>query len=248
MTIKMMISTSKMSMSGTTLGVDNAPWPSPPTSIPIAILLWAQGKSISAGRGAAPGGIRRGFKQSANEWQKALQFQRSRTGHRASRPSVRRRTRSWHTLLHLLGQQPKLIDTGRTDLVDNGDDITVFGSSITLHVNGLVNAIGDAILDLTGKVFLLHLCVANENPAIASNGHDNGVVLVGVLHFAGILDGSHVDGHVLGEQRSDHHKDDEQDEHNVRHRYDVGGRHLRADYWLISHGLPQFTSSRRGAG
>src|SRR6266849_10026333 len=45
MTIKMMISTSKMSISGTTLGVDNAPWPSPPTSIPIAILLWAQGQA-----------------------------------------------------------------------------------------------------------------------------------------------------------------------------------------------------------
>src|SRR5207247_11335098 len=41
MTMKIMISTSRMSINGTTLGDESAPPFSPPTSIPIASLLWA---------------------------------------------------------------------------------------------------------------------------------------------------------------------------------------------------------------
>src|SRR6266849_4875834 len=46
MTMKMMISTSRMSISGTTLGVAIAPPFSPPTSIPIASLLVACARAI----------------------------------------------------------------------------------------------------------------------------------------------------------------------------------------------------------
>src|SRR5437867_8375739 len=46
MTMKMIISTSRISMSGTTLGVAIAPPFSPPTSIPIASLLVACARAI----------------------------------------------------------------------------------------------------------------------------------------------------------------------------------------------------------
>src|SRR5215470_16388830 len=148
MTMKMMINTSKMSMSGTTFGVANAPWLSP-TSIPIASLLWARGRAspLAVGpRRVGSGAVR--TISSANEWQ--TQFDSSCSLAAARRSSIRRRTRSWRGLFHLLRQQTKLIDSSRADLVHNRDDVTILCASIAPDEHRLVQTAGDAILDLTG--------------------------------------------------------------------------------------------------
>src|ERR1700691_4730494 len=63
------------------------------------------------------------------------------------------RRRRWCSLaLILLGQQTKLINTGGTDFIDNCNDIAVFRPSVALHVNGLVEAVGNAILDLASEI------------------------------------------------------------------------------------------------
>src|SRR5438034_1280847 len=68
MTMKIMISTSRMSINGTTLGDESAPPFSPPTSIPIASLLWAWDRAApQAHRRLAMGMDVGGEKKSANE-------------------------------------------------------------------------------------------------------------------------------------------------------------------------------------
>src|SRR2546430_265860 len=161
-------------------------------------------------------------------------------GERCKR-TIRRSIRGWRRssrffLLVFLGEQTELIDTGRANLIDNGDNVAVLGASIALDVNGLVNTGRDAILDLSGDIFLADLSVAEKNAAIASDGHYYGIVLVGVLHLVGVLRGSQVHLMSLLQHGRDHHENNQQDEHDVGHRNNVGGRHLGADLWLVGHG------------
>src|ERR1700733_3615638 len=65
--------------------------------------------------------------------------------------AVRGRRRRCFALV-LFRKQTKLIDAGRSNLIDNCDNIAVLRSSIALHVDGLVEAVGNAILDLAGQV------------------------------------------------------------------------------------------------
>src|SRR5437016_2170203 len=155
--------------------------------------------------------------------------------------TVRRSIRGWRrssrfTLLVFLGEQTELIDTGRANLIDNGDHVAVLGASIALNVNGLVKTGRDAILDLSGDIFLADLRVAEKNAAIASDGHYDGILLVGVLHLVGVVRGSQVHLMCLLQHGRDHHENNQQDEHDVGHGNNVGGRHLGASLWLVGHG------------
>src|SRR5882762_6788142 len=108
------------------------------------------------------------------------------------RPSIRRWRRRRTILLVFLGEQTELIDAGGANLIDDGDDFAILRASIALHVNGLVKTSGDAILDLTGEIFLGHLSVAKVDFAVAGDGDDDGVVLVRVLHVPGVVGPHHV--------------------------------------------------------
>src|SRR5260370_3341352 len=97
------------------------------------------------------------------------------------------RRRSLRRLLVSLGEQTELIDTGRANLIDNGDHVAVLGASIAFDVNGLVKAGGEAIFNLPGEIGLECLCVAEIDVPIASDSHNDGIVFFGVLHFIGLV-------------------------------------------------------------
>src|SRR5947208_9496101 len=129
---------------------------------------------------------------------------------RTARRSIRGWRRSSRSLLLIfLGEQTELIDTGRANFIDNGDHVAVLGASIALNVNGLVKTGRDAILDLSGDIFLAHLSVAEKNAAIASDGHHDGIVLVGVLHLVGVFRGSQVHLMSLLQHGRDHHENNQ---------------------------------------
>src|SRR2546429_155228 len=66
--------------------------------------------------------------------------------------SIRRgRRRGRRGLFHPLGEQSKLVNTSRTNLVHDGDDVAIFGARIAPHINGLVEPTGQAVLDLDRK-------------------------------------------------------------------------------------------------
>src|SRR5436190_8299962 len=156
---------------------------------------------------------------------------------RTARRSIRGWRRSSRSLLLVfLGEQTELIDTGRANFIDHGDHVALLGASIALNVNGLVKTGRDAILDLSGDIFLAHLSVAEKNAAIASDGHYDGIVLVGVLHLVSVFRGSQVHLMSLLQHGCDHHENNQQDEHDVGHGNNVGGRHLGAGLWLVGHG------------
>src|SRR6266487_1020163 len=208
------------------------------------------GQSASAGHETAPGRIRRGSysgdRKAVNQIsiskrmaQTTLLLEtRSNAGQQALRSSIRgRRRRSCLSFLVPLGEQTELIDTGGANLVDDGDNIAILGARIALDINGLVQPAGKTILDLARQIFLQHLRVAQVYLAVTSNGYDNGVILVGVLHVAWIVRRSQVDLVSLLQHGGDHHEDDQQDEHDVGHGNNVGGRHLWSDLWLVGHGV-----------
>src|SRR6266404_497672 len=144
MSMKMMISTSRRSMSGTTWGVGIAPPLSPPTSIPIASLLVACARAIQ--QAVTPRRVGSGA---------AVENQQTNGTNRKPRSSIRRgRRRSCFVLLVLLGEQTELIDTSRANLVDNGNDVAILRACIALDVNGLVQTSGETILHLARDVFL----------------------------------------------------------------------------------------------
>src|ERR1700687_6147164 len=183
-------------------------------------------QSVSAGHETAPGGIRRG----------ASKDQQTNGANRYYvRSSIRGRRRRT-ILLVFLGEQTELIDAGRANLIDDGDNFAVLRTSIALDVNGLVKAGGDAILDLTGEIFLGHLSVAKVDFAVAGDGDDDGVVLVRILHVPGVVGPHHVHRLALLQHGRDHHEDDQQHEHDVGHGNHVGGRHLGSGYWFVGHG------------
>src|SRR6266568_13151 len=245
MTMKIMISTSKISMSGTTFGVDNEPWPSP-TSIPIASLLRTRSRASPRATQPRRVGIRRGFKSINKRMANTRQKLAARKRPPDPTASISRgRTRGCSRLLHPLGEQPELVHTGGTNLVHHGNDVAVFRPRIASDVNGLVETARYPILDRARDFILGHLGAAKVNPAIASNGYSDRIVLVGILHVAGILGEAEVDRNVLGQHRRDHHKDDQQDEHDVRHGDHIGGRHLCAGLWFVRHGNYLFAPRRR---
>ena len=92
------------------------------------------------------------------------------------------RRRPLFTLV-LLGQKAELIDACGPDFIHDRNHIAVLRSSVALHVHGLVEAIGDAILDLPGDVFFSRLGMAKIDVAIARDRHDDGIILVRILHF-----------------------------------------------------------------
>src|SRR5215472_5232255 len=244
MTMKMMISTSKISMSGTTFGVANAPLFSP-TSIPIASLLRARRRASPqatqprrVGSGAASIRQPTNGKHSVNRRPKTAAFSGS------SIPRGGRR-RSGSSPLQPLGEQSELIHSGGTNLVHDGNDVAVFSPRIASDVDGLIETARYPVLDLTGDFILRHLRTAKVNPAVPGNGYHDGVVLVGILHVSGILGRGQIDRNVLGQHRRDHHKDDEQNEHDVRHGNHIGSGHLSAGLWFVRHGSYLLLAPRR---
>src|SRR6266700_3537155 len=206
------------------------------------------GQSASAGHETAPGGIRRGSysgdREAVNQISKRMAQTtsfletRSNAGQQALPSSIRRRRRrSCLSFLVPLGEQTELIDTGGANLVDDGDNVAILGARIALDINGFVQAAGKTILDLARQIFLQHLRVAKVYLSVTSNGYDNGVIFVGVLHVAGIVLRGQVHLVSLLQHGRDHQEDNQQDKHDVGHGNNVGGRHLWSDLWLVGHGV-----------
>src|ERR1700739_214404 len=142
----------------------------------------------------------------------------------------RRRT----TLFIAFGQQTQLIDAGRANLVDDGDNGAIFGPSIALQVHGLIQLAGNAVLHLSGQVRFLYLGVAKEDISVASNSHHDRIFLVGILHVPGSVGARHIHWLVLLQHGRDDHENDQKHEHDVRHRNDVRRGHLAAHLRLIA--------------
>src|SRR5690348_11419060 len=92
--------------------------------------------------------------------------------------SGRRRRRRPALLFILLGQEAELVDSGGADFVHHRHNIAILGSSVALHVNGLIETSRDHILDLPGDVILGDLGVLQIDRSVSSNRHDNRVILI----------------------------------------------------------------------
>src|SRR5713101_2081291 len=184
------------------------------------------------------------YSESANEW-----YHCSYVSDETQRASIRRwcgcsrHTRCSASLV-LLGERADRIHSRGADFIHHLDDHAVLGAGIALNVDRLVKTSGDAILDLRGDFFLADHDFAKENVATASDRHDDCVILVGILHLQCVVHPGHVYRHVLLQHRSDHHEDDQQNQHDVSHGYDVWSRHLCPDLWLIRHNA-YFLAPRR---
>src|SRR5262249_54367263 len=64
------------------------------------------------------------------------------------------------SLLVPLCEEAELIDARRPDFIHHSHDVTVLGARIALHVYGLVEAVRDAVFNLSGDVFLADRRVA----------------------------------------------------------------------------------------
>src|SRR5215467_10213179 len=132
MTMKIIKSTSKISMSGTTFISAIAPPLFSPTCIPIASLLSAhpcEGRSL----GAAPGGSQRGNgTYCENQRQRMEPSKRSET----SVTTGGRRRRS--SPFRALGQKPQLVHTGGTYLIDDGNHVAILGACIAFEIDRFV--------------------------------------------------------------------------------------------------------------
>src|SRR5437879_4441245 len=124
MTMKMIRSTSKMSISGTTFISAIAPPLLSPTCIPIELLLSAVPSEYRAGR--VP---RRCGKGAAFNRQK-LQQTNGRLNHPRRLIGLRRRRRRCTSLVPF-GQEAHLIDSRGADFIHDRDHITVLGARIT---------------------------------------------------------------------------------------------------------------------
>src|SRR5882762_65135 len=100
----------------------------------------------------------------------------------------------------------------------------------------MVKAGGETILNCRGQFFLGGSGVAHVDGTVAGDGDNDGIVLVRVFHVSRIIGRSQIHRLRLLQHGRDHHKDDQQDEHDVGHGNDVGGRHLSTGLWLVSHG------------
>src|SRR5215472_9626523 len=228
MTMKMIMSTNRMSINGTTFGDAIEPLELP-TSIPIAnspiephVRFCGSGPR-RVGSGAVP----------------QTQQTNDPCGKAKSTASVAR----FGFILRLLRagrfdffrQQTEGVDARGTNLVHGRDHVPILRSRITFHVHGLVQLVGDAVFDLPGDVFFGDLGITQVQRSITGHGDNNGIVLIRVLHFPRIRYRGHVHRHTLLQHGRDHHEDDQQHQHDVGHGNYVRGRHLRAGLWLIGH-------------
>src|SRR3984957_17081708 len=210
MTMKIMMSTRSTSINGTILGSDIEPL-LPPTAIPMEDSFT---KRYQTRTNAAPVAARRRL------------------------IGGRRRRRSGATLpTDFFSQQAKMVNASRADFVHGLDDVAVFGAGIGAHENGLVQAVGDKVLHFAGDFVELNLGAAEIEVAVTGDRDNDGVILVGILHVLGVISLGHVYGNALLQHGSDHHEDDEQHQHDVRHGNNVWGGHNRRCFGLVGHGL-----------
>src|SRR5437763_8156074 len=91
-----------------------------------------------------------------------------------------------------LCQQTDLIDTRRADFVYNGDHVAILGARVALHIDGLFQPAGDAVLHFSGNFFFLDLRVAQENVAVAGNRYDDGILFIGILHVLVVVSSAQI--------------------------------------------------------
>src|SRR5713101_1671859 len=226
MTMKIISSTSRMSISGTTFISAIAPPLLSPTCIPIELLL---GPSLRVIQAIRPRRL----------WESARRRNRKKRPQtndyfEPTLPLVRLRRR-WRRCGSLvpLGQEADLIDACRADFVDDGDHVAILGARVAFHVHGFVQTVGNAVLDLRGDFFLENLGSAKKDVTVASYGDNDGVLFIGILHISSGIRSGQVHRMVLLQHGRDHHEDDQQYEHDIRHRNDVGSRHLTPNLWLV---------------
>src|SRR5579859_2327871 len=215
MTMKIINSTSRMSMSGTTFISAMAPPLLSPTCIPIELSPVGPPLASVAGRGAAP------------SWEPALRGNRKRQQTNVTtrpRPPglIRRRRRRRRSVpLIALRQQPDLIHARGADLIDHRDNVAILGARVALHVHHFFQPVGDAVFHLRHDLFLGDAVAAQEDVAVAGDGHHDGVVFIGVLHVLGVVGARQVHLFAFLQHGGDDHEDDQQHKHDVRHGNDV---------------------------
>src|SRR5277367_1845983 len=248
MTMKMMSSTSKMSISGTMFISAIAPPLFSPTDIPIVNLLSAcvpralqAIKPRQVGSGAAL------LTQQTNDANMSGTFRTTFSRGSITRWSggARWRRRCPAFLLILFRQKAELIDARGADFIHHRDNIAILGPCIALHVDSFIETGGQHVFDLPGDIFLGDLGVLKVDSSVSRDRYDNRVILVGILHLVRIVDPGHIHRQALLQHRRDDHEDDQQDEHDVGHGNNVRRRHLSSDFWFIAHGLPYFFAPRR---
>src|SRR5207248_1722504 len=71
--------------------------------------------------------------------------------------------------LFLLGEQPKIINAGRADIIDHFYDRTVLGASISAHINALVDPIRKPVFNLLRQLVGSDLVIAEEDLTVTHN-------------------------------------------------------------------------------
>src|SRR5580698_2407109 len=156
--MKMISSTSRMSISGTTFISAIAPPLLSPTLMPMAtspvsLLRFELCRPVSRAVWESARPLKH---QQTNENKLQLHntdsIQRPNSGLVSGWIPRRRRWRFRSALLVLFREQADLIHTGGADFVDNRNDIAVFRTLIALHVHGLIETVRQLILDLIGQI------------------------------------------------------------------------------------------------
>src|SRR5208282_4011564 len=108
--------------------------------------------------------------------------------------------------------------------------------AVAVEKYGLVGAGGESFFERGGDLGLVNLLGAEEDGAVASNGYDQRVFLFRVVHILGGIHSGALHRSALLNHGSDHHEDDQEDEHDVRHGDDVGAGDGIPGLWFVCHG------------
>ena len=92
---------------------------------------------------------------------------------------------------------------------DHVNYAAVLGASVGLDEYPFVHLVGQAVFYLRGQLVGLDLIAAEKDLSVAHDGHQQGILLVGVRHRHWIIDPGHVHAHALLQHGRDDHENDE---------------------------------------
>src|ERR1700683_3958627 len=130
-----------------------------------------------------------------------------------------------------------MIYASGTNFVNSLDHVAVLRTRIGAHEYGLVQTVGDQVLDPGGDVVQGDLRAAQIHLAVTRDGQNDGVVLVGILQVPGVIHLGHIHGDALLQHGRDHHENNQQHQHDVRHRNHVRRGHHGSCVYFECHDL-----------
>src|ERR1700732_540310 len=116
-----------------------------------------------------------------------------------------RRRRSARLRPILFSEQADLIHACRSHFVHRLHHVSVLGALVRAHEDSFVQAVSQEIFHFSSYFAQAHLRTSQEQMSIARDSHDDGIILIRLLHVLGVIYLGHIYRHAfLQHRRHDH--------------------------------------------